>query len=442
MDGTIIQGRKHMHITFRSAAYLSTALAVCWPAVSVAQEFDWRAHEGETITFLANSNPLGQLIVANADEFRELTGINLVVDSYQEQQMRQRLMTVMNARSNEIDVFMTLPSREGMQFASAGWYADISDFIENNVSPDYDSQGFGPALMEAATFDGALTGVPLNIEGPLLYYRTDVFEECGLEAPATLDALVEAAASLTDCTDLTPFASRGLAPAVPYTFAGFLRNMGGEYMRDGQSALCAPEAQQALTLYSDLLRDYGPPGVVNYSFQQLTALYRAGRSAMSFQSSNEFGPIMEGGVRLEDTAIIPLPEGPGGSHPTVIGWSLAISSHSSNPDAAWYFLQWATGPEMQARLALKGIAPPREAIAESEDYRAWLSESDVRQQWHDALTVLANTGSSEIGYPIVANPESREYIGQAVADLLLGNGTVEEACARADTALNALIARD
>jgi len=97
---------------------------------------------------------------------------------------------------------------------------------------------------------------------------------------------------------------------------------------------------------------------------------------------------------------------------------------------------------MQARLALEGIAPPREAIAESEDYRAWLSESDVRQQWHDALTVLANTGSSEIGYPIVANPESREYIGQAVADLLLGNGTVEEACARADTALNALIARD
>ena len=141
-----------MHITFRSAAYLSTALAICWPAVGVAQEFDWRAHEGETITFLANSNPLGQLIVANADEFRELTGINLVVDSYQEQQMRQRLMTVMNARSNEIDIFMTLPSREGMQFASAGWYADISDFIANNVSPDYDAQGFGPALMEAATF--------------------------------------------------------------------------------------------------------------------------------------------------------------------------------------------------------------------------------------------------------------------------------------------------
>jgi multiple sugar transport system substrate-binding protein len=35
--------------------------------------------------------------------------------------MRQRLLTVLNAKSSEIDVFMTLPSREGEQFSAAGW---------------------------------------------------------------------------------------------------------------------------------------------------------------------------------------------------------------------------------------------------------------------------------------------------------------------------------
>ena len=40
--------------------------------------------------------------------------------------MRQRLVTVMNAKSSEIDVFMSLPSREGEQFAKAGWYADLT----------------------------------------------------------------------------------------------------------------------------------------------------------------------------------------------------------------------------------------------------------------------------------------------------------------------------
>lgn len=417
------------------------ALAAFWAGAASAQEFDWRAHEGETVRFLANSNPIGRLLIEHEAEFEELTGIDLVVDSYQEQQMRQRLMTVMNARSDEVDVFMTLPSREGMQFAAAGWYRDLTPHFQDAAAPDYDAEDFAASLIEASTYDGALIGVPLNIEGPLLYYRTDIFEECGLEAPASLDEIRSTAEALKECSDVTPFASRGLAPAAPYTFAGFMHNMGGSYMVDGQSAMCSQPVKDAISLYAGLLQDYGPPGVVNYSFQQLTALYRAGRSAMSFQSSNEFSGVMEGGDRLEDTAIIPLPPGPGGSHPTVIGWSLSISANAANPDAAWYFLQWASSPEMQAKFALEGIAPPRGAVAEAPEYKAWLDESPVRQQWQAALAELASTGTSEIGFPIIGNPESREYIGQAVGDVLLG-ASVDDACAKADAALNDLIARE
>ena len=417
------------------------ALAAFWAGAASAQEFDWRAHEGETVRFLANSNPIGRLLIEHEAEFEELTGIDLVVDSYQEQQMRQRLMTVMNARSDEVDVFMTLPSREGMQFAAAGWYRDLTPHLQDAAAPGYDAEDFAASLIEASTYDGALIGVPLNIEGPLLYYRTDIFEECGLEAPASLEELRSTAEALKECSDVTPFASRGLAPATPYTFAGFMHNMGGSYMVDGQSAMCSQPVKDAISLYAGLLQDYGPPGVVNYSFQQLTALYRAGRSAMSFQSSNEFSGVMEGGDRLEDTAIIPLPPGPGGSHPTVIGWSLSISANAANPDAAWYFLQWASSPEMQAKFALEGIAPPRGAVAKAPEYKAWLDESQVRQQWQAALAELASTGTSEIGFPIIGNPESREYIGQAVGDVLLG-ASVDDACAKADAALNDLIARE
>lgn len=191
-----------------------------------------------------------------------------------------------------------------------------------------------------------------------------------------------------------------------------------------------------------MLQDYGPPGVVNYSFQQLTELYRAGRSAMSFESSNEFPVVMEGGARTEDTDIVVLPAGPAGSHPTVIGWALAISANAPNPDAAWYFLQWASSPETQAKFALEGIAPPRDAVAKSPEYKAWLDESEVRGQWQGALAEIASTGTSEIGYPIVGNPESRQYIGNAVGDVLLGTKTVEQSCADADAELDALIARE
>ena len=410
---------------------------------ALAQEFDWKAHDGETITFLANNNPVATAILKHQDEFKALTGIDLKVDSYQEQQMRQRLLTVLNARSDEVDVFMTLPSREGMQYAAAGWYADLTPFVSDSVSSDYNFDGLGKALVDAAKFDGVLTGIPINIEGPVLYYRTDIFEKCKVEPPKSIAEIEAAAKTIKECdSSITPFASRGLKPALPYTFSNFLHNMGGQYMKDGKSNLCSTEGKAALEAYANLLKDYGPPGAVNYSFYQLTSLYRAGRSAMSFQSSNEFPSVMEGGARLKDTAIVPLPKGDGGSIPTTIGWAMTISAFSDHKDAAWYFLQWATSPEMQAKLALDGIAPPRQAVSEDPAYKAWLEEQPLRRQWQTTLDELAKTGTSEVGFPIIQNPESREYIGQAVDQILLGEADVDTACKAADEALDALIARE
>src|SRR5215469_18634943 len=91
-----------------------------------AADFDWKKFQGKTVTFLANNNPVSQALLAHKADFEKLTGITVKVDSYQEQQMRQRLVTVMNAHSDEVDVFMSLPSREGEQFATAGWYADLT----------------------------------------------------------------------------------------------------------------------------------------------------------------------------------------------------------------------------------------------------------------------------------------------------------------------------
>lgn len=413
-------------------------------AVSAAHaaDFDWKKFQGKTINFLANNNPISQALLTHKADFEKLTGMTLKVDGYQEQQMRQRLVTVMNAHSDEVDVFMTLPSREGPQFAASEWYADLTPMTKNAVAGDYDYPGLSQALLKAATYDGKLTSMPMNIEGPVLYYRTDIFKKCGINEPKTI-ADVEAAAKKIKLCDpgITPFVSRGLKPALPYTFSNLLHNMGGSYMENGKSALCSPKDKQALETYSGLLRDYGPPGVVNYSFPQISALYRAGRAAMAFEASNELRTVMEGGERLKDTTLIPFPAGDGGQVPTAIGWGMAVSAYSKQPEAAWYFVQWATSPAVQKLLAVQGIAPPRSSVASDPGYRKWIDEQPVRKEWQAALDVLAAKGSSEVGYPIVANPESREFIGQAVQDLILKQKTVDQACADADKALDALIAK-
>lgn len=425
------------------AAHVMLSVVVAGAATSAhAADFDWKKFQGKTVTFLANNNPISVALLTHKADFEKLTGITLKVDGYQEQQMRQRLVTVMNAHSDEVDVFMTLPSREGQQFAAAGWYADLAPMAKNAVAGDYDYAGLSQALLKAATYDGKLTSMPMNIEGPVLYYRTDIFKKCGVDTPKTIADVEAAAKKIKVCdSSITPFVSRGLKPALPYTFSNLLHNMGGSYMVNGKSALCSPKDKQALETYSGLLRDYGPPGVVNYSFPQISALYRAGRAAMAFEASNELRTVMEGGERLKDTALIPFPAGDGGQVPTAIGWGMAVSANSKQPDAAWYFVQWATSPAVQKEMAVQGIAPPRSAVANDPDYRKWIDEQPVRKEWQAALDVLASKGSSEVGYPIVANPQSREFIGQAVQDLILKQKTVDQACADADKSLDALIAQ-
>jgi multiple sugar transport system substrate-binding protein len=427
---------------FAARAALSIIMVGANMATARAADFDWKKFQGKTVTFLANNNPISQALLTHKADFEKLTGITLKVDGYQEQQMRQRLVTVMNAHSDEVDVFMTLPSREGQQFAAAGWYADLTSMSKSEVAGDYDYAGLSQALLKAATYDGKLTSMPMNIEGPILYYRTDVLKKCGVDEPKSIADVEAAAKKIKACdTSITPFVSRGLKPALPYTFSNVMHNIGGSYMANGKSALCSPKGKEALDTYSRLLRDYGPPGVVNYSFPQISALYRAGRAAMSFESSNELRTVMEGGERLKDTTLIPFPAGEAGQVPTAIGWGMAVSAHSKQPDAAWYFVQWATSPTVQKQMAVQGIAPPRSAVANDPEYRKWIDEEPVRKQWQAALDVLAAKGSSEVGYPIVANPESREFIGQAVQDLILKQKTVDQACADADKGLDALIAQ-
>lgn len=426
------------------AAGLTLSIITAGAIVSAAHaaNFDWKKFQGKTVSFLANNNPVSQTLLKHKADFEKLTGITLKVDMYQEQQMRQRLVTVMNAHSDEADVFMTLPSREGAQFAAAGWYADLTAMTKNEVAPDYDYAGLSQALLKAATYNGKLTSMPMNIEGPVLYYRTDIFKKCGVDQPKSIADIEAAAKKIKACDpSITPFVSRGLKPALPYTFSNFLHNMGGSYMVNGKSALCTPKDKAALETYSRLLREYGPPGVVNYSFPQNSALYRAGRAAMDFEASNELPTVMEGGARLKDTALIPLPPGDGGQVPTTIGWGIAVSAYSKQPDAAWYFVQWATSPAVQKLMAVQGIAPPRSSVADDPTYRKWINEQPVRKQWQAALDVLAAKGTSEVGYPIVANPQSREFIGQAVQSLILKEKTVDQACADADKALDALIAQ-
>ena len=411
-------------------------LLLAFPAA--AQGFDWKQQDGQVLTLLLNNHPWSQAIKELAPEFTAKTGIRTRLDIFNEEQFRARLTTVLQARSADVDIYMSLKPREGAVFSKAGWYADLTPMLNDPklTAPDFAFEDFGAGLRGAETIGGKLVGLPLNLEGPLFYWRKDIFQKCGVAEPMALEDLLPAAQKLKACdAGQGVWAARGLRDTVPYAMAAFIYNLGGSFATpDGKPGLCQPASLKGFELYAALLRDYGPAGATNHTFTQVIELLGQGRAAMVHESSNEFPNIMRFPRRAEDLGVKVLPPGreTGVSKPVVIGWGLSVSAFSKKQQAAWLFLQWATGPEMQAKLLKAGVAPPRTSLFQGPEFAAWTSELPIRRAWADALVQISKTGTSVYQSPGDRIPELRALAGVALQQVVLGRATAQEAACNAD----------
>ncbi len=408
-----------------------------------AQAFNWKQHDGQTINLLLNNHPWSQAVRDMAGEFTAKTGIKLRLEIFNEEQFRARLTTMMQAKSSDIDVFMSLKFREGMTYDKAGWYANLSPLLANPAAtaPDFNFNDFGESLRRSETVNGKLVGLPINLEGPLFYWNKEIFGKCNVAEPMFLEEIPEAAAKLKACAargDATVWAARGIRGAISYAVSAFIYNSGGDFATpDGKPGLCQSGSVKGAEMYANLLKDYGPPGAANHTFTQVIEMLGQGRLAMTHESSNEFANIMKFPGRPNDIGLKVLPRGKatGISKPIVFGWGVSVSNFSTKKDAAWTFLQWATSNEMQTRLVKNGVAPPRASVFNGPEFKAWTSELPVRQAWANALIEISRTGTSVSFPPTERVIEARETVGAGVQKILLGQGTAREVMCQVDVDL-------
>lgn len=416
-------------------AVMSVAVAMTFSAGSaIAQAFNWKKHQGQTINLLLNNHPWSQAIKDNASDFTAKTGINLRVEVFNEEQFRARLNTMLLAKSSDVDVFMSLKFREGAMYDKAGWYADLTPLLNSPAatSPDFNFNDFGEGLRRAETIGGKLVGLPINLEGPLFYWNKDIFQKCNVAEPMFLEDLPEVAAKLKACPargDATVWAARGIRGAISYAVSGFIYNSGGDFSgANGKPSMCNPNSIKGAELYATMLKDYGPPGAANHTFTQVIEMLGQGKLAMTHESSNEFANIMKFAGRDKDIGMKALPKGKasGISKPIVFGWGVSVSNFSTKKEPAWYFMQWATSAEMEAKLVKNGVAPPRSSVFNGPEFKAWTTELPVRQSWANALIEISRTGTA-ISYPPTERVvEAREMVGAAVQKVFLGQGNPKD----------------
>ncbi|MFG3685361.1 ABC transporter substrate-binding protein [Micromonospora sp. NPDC047740] len=396
------------------------------------------------ISLVMSNHPWQKAIEPLIPEFEKASGVKVKVQTFAEQQARDKISLNLQSRSSSMDVFMTLPSREGLQFSKAGYYAPLDDYMSKSAA--YDVADFPAAVKTGMTIQDKMIAAPVNVEGVVLYYRTDLFKQYGITPPKTLDELPTVAAAIKQKSGgkVTPIALRGQSAALPFTFGPFLHSQGLEWTKpDGTPNFDNPGAADAINRYATLAKDYGPPGVVNNTFTQSSALFAAGNAAMELESSNEISSINDPKTSkvVGKIGVLDFPAGSAGSKSTVLNWGIAMSSYSKHKDAAWKFIEWATGKATQLKLTTDGIAPPRTSVAQDKAYTDTLN-TETLKEWSRALANVQANGSTEVGPVGVAAPEMRKVVGDAVGKVILGQADANAAAKEIQDGLTPLLAKN
>lgn len=425
----------------KTPAYAALLTVTCLALTACGGGSAGSSGGAKEITLIMSNHPWQRAIEPHLADFTKETGITVKVQTFAEQQMRDKVQLNLKSRSSAMDVFMTLPSREGPQFAQAGYYQPLDDYL-TKAPAEYKADDFSQGAMSGMKVEGKTVGVPINVEGTALFYRTDLFKKYGINPPATLDELQQVAATIKAKKEVTPIALRGVSAAIPYTFAPFLYSLGGQWTSDATTpSMDTAEAVEAIDQYATLAREYGPQGVINNTFTQSSTLMAQGKVAMELESSNELSSVIDpkSSSVADKIGVASFPAGAAGSKPTVLSWALGMSNYSKNKGDAWTFMQWATSPETQLAITKSGIAPPRKSVAQDPKYTATL-DTPAKKQWAEVLAEIQETGNTAVGPIGVKAPAMRQVVGDAIGQVILGRSTAEKAADQIQQGLTPLLA--
>lgn len=236
-------------------------------------------------------------------------------------------------------------------------YAASNGFADLTADLDAWDEGADlvPEVLDTATIDDKVYGVPWFTGTRALYYRTDVFTELGLEPPATLAELTETARAIRAAKpDLYGIAVGGkyLFALLPYVWAH-----GGDIAeRDGDAwsaTIDSPAARAGFARYAELITpDICPPAqCAQLTGSQSVAAFAGGKAAMTIGGDFNRAAVDEGEVKGK-YGVVPLPGTADGQiAPAFAGGNLlGVLRSSDRRQLGWEFVRLLGGKDYQRAM--------------------------------------------------------------------------------------------
>ncbi len=384
------------------------------------------------------SAPYPKYLAAYIPEFEKATGAKVNYETPSFPIYNQRMDIELSTHSAAHDVINVTFIYAG-RWIGAGWVTPLDDFINDpkQTPSDWNVADFVPGT--TASFKdkkGRLNAIPWIADSQMAgASRYDLIQKAGMKLPDTFDDMAKMLKVVNGQDNVAGFAVEN---HYGWTFIPFLQGFGGDVFRhaptDLTPVLGSPEAIEAADFFSNMLRSYGPDGVLSYTYDQVVQSLKQGR--LNYSTSNEtfMVQLAEPDSKVTKTCAFSLmPAGPKGRFPNVSAHGWGIPAGSRKKAAAWAFIQWATSKDLFLRMFRdQGYSSvTRRSIIDLPEFRQKLTINgfDVAQIYLDTL-VLAAKGNTVYRTVPPYPPVDRE-IDIAIQSIVSKQKTAKEAMTQA-----------
>ena len=380
-----------------------------------------------------------------------------------ENDLRSKITQDVATNAGKFDI-ATVGSYETPIWAHNGWVEDLTPYFDKMSAGDKSNYNYDDLLkpvMSTLSYQGHAYALPFYGESSMMMYNKQLFAQHNVTMPLhpTWDQIAHLAQVLND-------PAHGVAGILMRGQSGWGMNMapldtmintfGGSWVDlNWKPQLSAPPVQQAVTLYANLLQNYGEPGASTTGWEECLGLMSQGKGAMFYDATSLAGvletPSQSKVAGQIGYAYAPTVVTPNGSR-WLWAWSLDIIKSSRNKDAAFQFLTWATSSQY---LTLAGktfgwaSVPPgtRTSIYQNPDYQkaapfaqVTLDSINTATPDHPTLNPVPYHGIQYVGIP------QFESAGQQVSDLMSAivakKITISQALQQSDQILAAQVNKD
>ncbi|MFI2783181.1 extracellular solute-binding protein [Streptomyces sp. ALB3] len=262
----------------------------------------------------------------------------------------QRIKAAFNDPESAPDV-IEYGNTDTAGYVKDGGLADVSkEFAAWDEAKDTD-----PTAKQSVTVGGKVYGAPLFVGVRALYYRTDVFEELGVEPPKSQDELISTAKKIhKEKPDLY-----GLAVGGAYTYGAmpFIWAHGGELAAETgvtyEAAINGEKARKGIEAYTSLFGDDNCPAAKCAAMggNATVTAFASGKAAMAIGGDFSHAAVEAGAVKGK-YAVVPLPGVEKGSIAPAFagGNNIGVLKSSSHRTLAVDLMKSLTGKKTQAKM--------------------------------------------------------------------------------------------